>query len=35
VAVTVALPAHMISLLRENGLSEHWVIAFPAGIGVI
>lgn len=34
-AVTVALPAHMISLLRENGLSEYWVIAIPASIGVI
>lgn len=34
-AVTVALPAHMVSLLRENGLSEVWVIAVPAGIGVI
>jgi len=34
-AVTVALPAHMVSLLRENGLSEVWVIAIPAGIGVI
>lgn len=34
-AVTVALPAHMISLLRENGLSEYWVIAVPASIGVI
>ena len=34
-AVTAALPAHMISLLRENGLSETWVIAIPASIGVI
>ncbi|MFZ3083539.1 MFS transporter [Rhodoferax ferrireducens] len=34
-AVTVALPAHMVSLLRENGLHEVWVIAIPAGIGVI
>lgn len=34
-AVTVALPAHMVSLLRENGLREVWVIAIPAGIGVI
>jgi len=34
-AVTVALPAHMVSLLRENGLSEVWVIAIPASIGVI
>ncbi|MDO9115394.1 MAG: MFS transporter, partial [Polaromonas sp.] len=34
-AVTVALPAHMVSLLRENGMSETWVIAIPAGIGVI
>ena len=34
-AVTVALPAHMINLLRENGLDEAWVIAIPASIGVI
>jgi predicted MFS family arabinose efflux permease len=34
-AVTVALPAHMISLLRENGLKEAWVIAIPASIGAI
>ena len=33
--VTVALPAHMISLLRENGLEETWVIAIPASIGAI
>ena len=34
-AVTVALPAHMVSLLRENQLSEAWVVAIPASIGVI
>lgn len=34
-AVTAALPAHMVSLLRENGLSEVWVIAVPASIGVL
>ena len=34
-AVTVALPAHMVSLLREHDLSETWVIAIPASIGVI
>ncbi|MBI2768975.1 MAG: MFS transporter [Burkholderiales bacterium] len=34
-AVTSALPAHMISLLRENGLSEVWVVAIPASIGVV
>jgi len=34
-AVTTALPAHMINLLRENGLSETWVIAIPASIGAI
>jgi hypothetical protein len=34
-AVTVALPAHMVSLLRENHLPEAWVIAIPASIGVI
>jgi len=34
-AVTAALPAHMVSLLRENGLSETWAIAIPASIGAI
>jgi MFS family permease len=34
-AVTAALPAHMVSLLRENGLPETWVILVPASIGVI
>ena len=34
-AVTAALPPHMISLLRGNGLAEAWVIAIPASIGVI
>lgn len=34
-AVTAALPAHMVSLLRENGLAETWVIAVPAAIGVL
>jgi len=33
--VTAALPAHMISLLRETGLREAWVIAIPASIGAI
>ncbi|HVZ42589.1 MAG TPA: MFS transporter [Ramlibacter sp.] len=33
--VTAALPPHMISLLRERGLSEGWVIAVPASIGAI
>ena len=33
--VTAALPAHMVSLLRENGMSEFWVIAVPASIGLI
>ena len=33
--VTAALPAHMISLLRESGLAEVWVIAIPASIGAI
>jgi len=34
-AVTSALPAHMISLLREVGMNETWVIAVPASIGVV
>ena len=33
--VTSALPPHMISLLRGTGLSEAWVIAIPASIGVL
>lgn len=33
-SVTVAVPAHMVSLLRENALPEFWVIALPAAIGV-
>ncbi len=32
-AVSSALPAHMVSLLRERGLHEAWVIAIPASIG--
>ncbi|MFM7001951.1 MAG: MFS transporter [Limnohabitans sp.] len=34
-AVTSALPAHMIALLKEAGLAPTWVIAIPAAIGVI
>jgi MFS family permease len=34
-SVTSALPAHMIALLKEAGLSPSWVIAIPAAIGVI
>jgi predicted MFS family arabinose efflux permease len=34
-AVTAALPAHLISLLREAGLSPAWVIAIPASIGAV
>ena len=34
-AVTAALPAHMINLLRESGLSEAWVLGLPALIGVL
>jgi MFS family permease len=33
--VTAAMPAHMIELLREGGLSERWVILTPALIGVM
>jgi MFS family permease len=33
--ITAALPPHMISLLRGNGLAETWVIAIPASIGVL
>lgn len=34
-AVTAALPPHMISLLREGGMAEAWVIAIPASIGLL
>lgn len=34
-SVTVAIPAHMVSLLRENALPEAWVIALPAAIGLV
>jgi predicted MFS family arabinose efflux permease len=34
-AVTAALPPHMISLLRGSGLDERWVIAIPASIGLV
>jgi MFS family permease len=34
-SVTSALPAHMIALLKESGLSPAWVIAIPAAIGAI
>jgi MFS family permease len=34
-AITAAIPPHLISLLRESGLPEAWVIALPASIGVM
>ena len=34
-AVTAALPAHMVSLLRESGMSEAWALIIPASIGLI
>jgi MFS family permease len=34
-SVTSALPAHMIALLQESGLSPAWVLGVPAAIGVI
>ena len=33
--VTAALPAHMVSMLRELGLAATWVIAVPALIGAL
>ena len=33
--ITAAIPPHLISLLRESGLREAWVIAIPASIGVM
>ena len=34
-AATAALPAHLVSLLRENHLPEAWVITTVASIGVL
>lgn len=34
-AATAALPAHLVSLLRENQLPEAWVLATVASIGVL
>ena len=31
--ITSSLPAHMISLLRESGLGEFWVVIIPSAIG--
>jgi MFS family permease len=33
--VTSALPAHMVSLLRESGMAESWALLVPASIGVL
>ena len=35
VGTTSALPPHLVSLLRETGMSEAWAIAMPASIGVL
>ena len=34
-ALTSALPVHMIALLGEAGLAPHWVVLIPATIGVL
>ncbi len=34
-AVTSALPPHLVSLLRETGLRETWAVAVPAMVGVL
>lgn len=34
-AVTAAVPPHLVPLLREQGLPEHWVVLVPASIGVL
>ena len=34
-SVTTAVPAHMVPLLRESGLSPAWVVALPASMGVV
>jgi MFS family permease len=34
-AVTTAVPPHLVSMLRETGLPAVWAIALPASIGVL
>ncbi len=34
-AVTAAIPAHLVPLLREQALPERWVVLVPASIGVL
>ncbi len=34
-AVTAALPSHIVTMLRELGLDETWAISIPASIGLI
>ena len=34
-AVAAAVPPHLVSLLRESGLSATWAVALPASIGVL
>lgn len=34
-AVTAAVPPHLVSLLRESGLPAAWAIAVPASIGAL
>ena len=33
--ITTAMGAHLVSVLRERGMPEAWVIAIPASIGVL
>jgi predicted MFS family arabinose efflux permease len=34
-AITTAMAAHLVSILRERNLTETWVIAIPASIGAL
>ena len=34
-AVSAAVPPHLVSLLRESGLPAGWAVALPASIGVL
>ena len=34
-AVSAAVPPHLVSLLRESGLPAAWAVALPASIGVL
>lgn len=34
-SIQAALPAHLVQLLRERGLSDTWAVAVPAAVGAV